>query len=237
MNLKTTVKALLHNFGIDIVRHSVDLHRPFPVLPYLVQERVETSKPFFFVQIGANDGILDDPIRDLIIQHRLPGLLVEPLPDVFETLKKNYAHQPQLIFENTAILRDATAVEIFRVQASAPVPHHWHGIASFKRRNLIAQGVPPKYIETTVVPGVSIEQLLARHEIHDVTLLVIDVEGYDCEVIKSAFGCGLLPEIVHYENCWLSPNIRSDCKKLLDAHGYRFIDIGKDTLAIRAVTD
>lgn len=41
-----------------------------------------------FIQIGANDGITDDPIRKYILNHNWKGVLVEPNASVFESLKK-----------------------------------------------------------------------------------------------------------------------------------------------------
>jgi hypothetical protein len=43
---------------------------------------------FFFVQIGANNGQRFDPIYELVTRHKLAGLAIEPLPDLFEELKK-----------------------------------------------------------------------------------------------------------------------------------------------------
>ena len=45
---------------------------------------------FFFVQIGANDGINHDPLHEYVTKYNLSGLVVEPQPDVFELLRKNY---------------------------------------------------------------------------------------------------------------------------------------------------
>ncbi|MBK6937124.1 MAG: FkbM family methyltransferase [Chitinophagaceae bacterium] len=58
----------------------------------------------FFVQIGANDGKSGDPLYEFIINHNWKGILVEPMPDVFEQLKENFSFASgRLIFENSAI--------------------------------------------------------------------------------------------------------------------------------------
>lgn len=233
MNLKTLLKACFQRIGFDIVRYVPELNRPFPILPLLVQDHLETGKPFYFVQVGANDGILDDPLRDLILQHSLSGLLIEPLPDIFDKLKQNYKDQPLLSFENVAILSHEGNVPIYRVRNDAPVPYLWHGLASFTRDNLLSQGVPPEYIDVCQVEGVSLQSLLTKHGINTVTLLQIDTEGYDFEVIKSTFDAGIFPNIINYEYWWLTPSIRHKCKQMLDMHGYQFLDVGKDTIAIR----
>ena len=60
--------------------------KPFDVLKYVVRETLSRESDFYFVQIGANDGTMADPLSDLIVRHGLKGLLVEPLPDFFQKL-------------------------------------------------------------------------------------------------------------------------------------------------------
>jgi FkbM family methyltransferase len=233
MSLVTFIRSRLRARGYDVVRWTPEFNRPFAVLPLLVREHLAAGRPFFFVQVGANDGVLDDPIRELVIRHALPGLLIEPLPDLFEKLQANYLGQPQLRFENAAVLPADGEVTIHRVRADAPVHAHWHGIASFSRSNLLAQGVPAEYIDAQQVRGAPLGDLLARHGVKDVTLLQVDTEGFDAEVIRSAFDAGLRPQLINYEHCWLTPDVRHATKLKLDREGYAFIEAGKDTLAVK----
>lgn len=235
MDIKSIIKSIFRKSGFDIVRFVPELNRPFSILPLLVRDRIANDDRFFFVQVGANDGVLDDPLRDLVRQYHLPGLLIEPLPDLFDKLKLNYKEESQLLFENVAILNRDEIVPIHRVRSDAAVPHHWHGIASFTRENLLAQGVHSEHIETLPVKGTSLHCLVTKHEINRISLLQIDTEGYDYEVIRSAFDANIFPDIINYEHCWLVPTIRLKCKQMLDRHGYQFVEVGKDTLAIRQV--
>lgn len=202
----------------------------------MVRNLVASNEAFFFVQVGANDGVLDDPLHDLIHRYNLRGLLIEPLPDLFAKLKINYKDEPQLLFENAAIFSHEKNVQIYRVRSDARVPHHWHGIASFNRTNLITQGVPVEHIENVSVRGSPLHSILAKHGIDKISLLQIDTEGYDYDVIKSAFESNIFPDIINYEHCWLDPNTRFICKQMLDKRGYQFIEAGKDTIAIRATS-
>lgn len=233
MSFKDLVRSPLRAAGYDIVRFTPEFHRPFPVLPLLVRERLQRGGDFFVLQVGANDGVLDDPVHDLVVAHRLPGLMIEPLPDLFEKLQANYAGQTQLRFENIAVMPEPGRLTIHRVRRDAPVHAHWHGIASFSRANLVAQGVPEQHIEAQEVPGEPLSAILQRHGVAEVGLLQVDTEGFDFEVIKSAFAAGLKPEMINYEHCWLPPDQRLACKHLLDARGYDFLEVGKDTLALR----
>ena len=42
----------------------------------------------FFVQVGANDGDLLDPLREEIGFRKWSGIMVEPVPYVFERLQR-----------------------------------------------------------------------------------------------------------------------------------------------------
>jgi FkbM family methyltransferase len=234
MSVKSAVKGLVQMTGYDIVQYVPELNRPFSVLPMLVRERVARGEDLFIVQVGANDGIMDDPLRELIHEHHFPGLLIEPLPDLFERLQHNYRAEPQLTFENVAILDHDGTVEIHRVRSDADVPEHWHGIASFNRRNLLSQGVPKAAIERVMVKATTFKGLLAKHGVTRIGLLQVDTEGYDYEVIRAALATGILPDMINYEHCWLVPQTRLACKQMLDRHGYKFLEVGKDTLAVRA---
>ena len=42
------------------------------------------------VQIGSNDGLRFDVLRSFLINYKTRALLVEPIPEQFEKLEKNY---------------------------------------------------------------------------------------------------------------------------------------------------
>ena len=58
-----------------------------PFISKFVNE-VGKKDDFFFIQVGANDGVMCDPIRQFIVKHSWGCILVEPVPDYFELLKK-----------------------------------------------------------------------------------------------------------------------------------------------------
>jgi hypothetical protein len=72
----------------------------------IVERTFEARENVFFVQIGSNDGSRGDPLYAAVRRHgHWRGILVEPVPFVFERLKNNYDNDPRLIFENVAILK------------------------------------------------------------------------------------------------------------------------------------
>lgn len=235
--VKQWLKSGLNRFGWDIIRYVEMPQRPFHVLPYVVAEQLQKDANFFFLQIGANDGVSADPLHESVLQYALPGLLVEPLPDLFERLRANYANQPSVAFECCAIGRSDGEATIYRVRADARLPPWLQLIASFNRDHLLAVGseVPDleRYVESVEVPCLTLPTLLSKHGIQNLTLLQVDTEGFDCEIVRMALEAGLRPPIINYESCHVSRKDRADCKEQLMAAGYGFIDIGGDTLAVR----
>lgn len=73
------------------------------------------SESCTIVQIGSNDGKSGDPVYDLVKSNTSSNvLLVEPVPYVFEQLKKNYGSNPRFKFENAGINEDGSN-QIFSV--------------------------------------------------------------------------------------------------------------------------
>jgi hypothetical protein len=55
----------------------------------LLLTKLSAERPnSFFVQIGANNGLTDDPIRQFVTKYHWHGVLVEPQPQVFQQLFK-----------------------------------------------------------------------------------------------------------------------------------------------------
>jgi hypothetical protein len=79
----------------------------------------------------------------------------------------------------------------------------------------------------------TLSSLLRKHGISDVGLLQIDTEGFDCRIVQSAIRSGLRPAIINYEHNHVRSTEQAACKRLLMEHGYDFVDVGIDTLAVR----
>jgi FkbM family methyltransferase len=227
------VRRAANKVGVDIVPY-----RPCPVenslsiLDFVVAHYLASNDSFSFVQVGANNGVLWDPLHDMILEHHLVGLLVEPLPDAFEQLKQNYAGESQLAFENAAIAEENGTRTLYRIEPDAGVPEYAHGLASFNRSNL---DLFKRFVQEVQVPTLTVTELLRKHNIDQATLLQIDTEGYDYEIIKMFFNEGVFPEIINFEHVHLSSSDNAECRRLLSDKGYIFTDIPpRDTLAIRA---
>ena len=101
---KRLVRRVLKAQGYRIIRRSADDYGPqIPLLSLLIEHCALIEGKGVILQVGANDGIMDDPVREVILALTLPAILVEPLPDKFERLRCNYSNQPNIRFENVAV--------------------------------------------------------------------------------------------------------------------------------------
>ena len=236
-------KQFVRSQGWDIIPHTANNGQPIVLLPLLIEHCVLLEGKGAILQIGANDGHFADPVHQIIKALSLPAILVEPLPDKFEQLRRNYANQPNIRFENVAVSTETRQAKLFRINPAAKHLPDWvHCIASFDKSILLKHkkisGVRGKafdpYIETVYVSVVTFSQLLQKHlDIPRLIALQVDTEGHDFVVVKSAVEAGCLPRIINYEHKHLTYGDQVSCRDLLSSKGYSFWSGVEDTLAYR----
>lgn len=194
----------------------------------------------FAMQIGANDGIMHDQLHLFILAYGWHGLLVEPVKYLYDRLITNYAGAPGLMFENAAIAdRDGTRT-LYRVRPAAHHPAWCEGIGSFNRDHLLAQKaqVPDieEYIVQEEVACILFASLVQKHRILRVDVLVIDVEGYDFEILRQFDFERMKPSLVMYEHINLSPDDKQAAVALLRSHGYEVRSFAMNNVALAPVS-
>lgn len=237
--LKQFIAFFLNRWGYDIHRIRPFKNLEIDLLGLAIKALLHDGNPFFFIQIGANDGRIDDPIYKLISYYRLKGLLVEPVPDFFESLVENYKDNSQLLFENSAIGNENGTRSFFKLKKDNPFPPEARGLAGFDKKILLKHektlpGVS-KFIETISVKTITFQSLIDKYRLTHIDLLQIDTEGYDYEILKMVFSTEIRPHIINFEFIHLTPSDHNESLSLLAKNGYKFIHSKKDTLAIRNI--
>lgn len=211
-----------------------------------------TSKPddFFVIQIGANDGITNDPIHKFIKRDGWKGVLLEPQFKVFsEELSVIYQKNKNIHPLCAAIGAEDGNQRLYKI---AFCDSRWAtGLASFcleKVQVLFENGVVEKNClkEGIIIPAeledrigfdevkvISPKSLIDTYQIEKIDLLQIDAEGYDLEVIKIFDIPNTKPEAIIFENENLELNALTECYAFLRANGYQLAQFGRDTLALR----
>lgn len=200
--------------------------------PALVFQHL-SQEPVFFLQVGAMDGMVDDPIQHFVKAHGWRGILVEPLPDMMARLKANYAGQEGLVFENVAVTEQTETRTLYRVTAEAAaranLPPWVAGMSTF---------VPGKldefqpHVTEQPVSCLPLSALLAKHNPPRIDVLQIDTEGYDYTVLKQFDFARWKPRVVNMEFVNLSAEEKAQAQALLHAQGYLFFEHELDLFAV-----
>ncbi|MBI4120848.1 MAG: FkbM family methyltransferase [Parcubacteria group bacterium] len=195
----------------------------------------EKRPQFFFVQIGANDGVLADPLRYFILKYHWQGVFLEPIPSIFELLQKNYAGAKGLYFENVAIANEVKEEKIYYIENSDRLINWCGAIGSFSKEHVLKHGwaIPniEQFVKEVMVKCITFPQLLEKYHIAALDLVCIDTEGFDFEIIKQIPFDHLKPRAILYEHRNLSKEDQARCKKMLIDQGYVLKHTFSDTLA------
>jgi FkbM family methyltransferase len=210
--------------------------------PKILAEFAATYPQATFVEIGANDGVKQDHLRPFITSSAWTGVLVEPLPWVFERLRHNYQGQEGITFENAAISGEDGRVPFFYVP---PENGDWSDmIGSLSRfeveraiiriHNAFNAPAPDVAIECTEVRCLTFESLCRKHGIERLDLLLIDAEGHDWEIVKGIDFERHRPRLMIFESNHLSAADQRACRAHLEGFGYSMFDEGIDTWCLHS---
>ena len=155
------------------------------IISNLVEKKIINS----LIQIGANDGMSHDHLHNVIKQFRLESLLLEPIKKYFLSLQNNYINYENVKFENSALSINNEIHFLYKVN-----PEYFNkygtlsgGISSFYKEHLLKHGIEEKHIIQEKVNQISFDELLVKYRINSFDLLLIDTEGYDCQIVNDFF--------------------------------------------------
>lgn len=205
------------------------------ISPEYFYNAISKKAPPFFLQVGVMDGKSYDPIYPFVRHYGWTGILVEPLPDMLEKAKANYAGQPGLAFENVAITEQPEQRVIYRIRpenvASANLPHWVLGMSSFVKGKL---DMYKAHVVEESVSCVPLSTVIEKHNPTQIDVLQIDTEGYDYKIFRQ-FDLGkYAPAIINMEFVNLSLEERTALQDTLLAHGYLFMKYDLDLFAIKS---
>lgn len=201
----------------------------------ILRRHYKATDDFFFVQIGANDGVSFDKLYDFVTTHACKGLVVEPLELYFERLKENYKDFPDIVPVKRAVHRTEKTALLHHVDPKkiSQLPAWASGIGSMNPDHHKKSQTPSEHMIAEEVQCVHLMELLAQHHVDHIDLLQIDVEGYDAEVIRMIDFDLIPPHIIKYEHQVLSSADQNELTALLTRQGYRMFTQDFDTIAIR----
>ncbi len=116
------------------------------------------------IYIGAFDGQSNDPIHELVTHHRWTGVLVEPNPKSFASLRQNYGDTAGLVFLNVGVAATSGPRTFHTVRDDLPGAPYWvQQLASFDEAVVMSHvGQVPGLagaVERTTVECVTLDEL------------------------------------------------------------------------------
>jgi len=141
-----------------------------------------------FVQIGTNNG--NDLFRKLVLKHKpAQVILVEPNPQLYSTIQKNYEGIPNVSIVSKAIYYDDNVPVELYIAAKNKVygsraDNGW--VLSDVHFTLVPMNDWGEKSDMVTIntEGIRFDTLCSMHNIKVIDYLQIDTEGFDSEIIK-----------------------------------------------------
>jgi FkbM family methyltransferase len=198
----------------------------------------EAHPEAFFIQIGANDGVQSDPLAPFVRALPWSGIMVEPVPYLFERLRRNYAGSERIALERAAITGSDGRGHFYCLAevedpAREGLPLWYDQIGSFDRSFVLGFRDKIPDVETRLVrievPCLTFESLCRKHEVTSLDLLLIDAEGHDWSIIRSIDLSTRHPRLLIFEHLHLAESDRALCGRFLRNADYELRIAGPDT--------
>jgi FkbM family methyltransferase len=231
---------------LERLRRRLSPGRPELVGPKFLAKFAAEQPAATFVEIGAHDGAFSDQLRSFILSRSWTGVMVEPVPYVFDRLRRNYESIDRVAIENAAI-SEADGVQPFYQLRQAPDPEReglpsWYdAIGSLSKETLLSHRDLIPDIDQRVtqieVPCMTFESLCRKHGLAKIDILMVDTEGHDWKVLQGVDMNAHRPRLLIYEHQHLSDGDRADCRKYLERHGYDTHEEWWDTWCLHSSAD
>ena len=194
------------------------------------------------LQIGAMDGINFDDTRGFLDMYRWKSVLVEPVPAIFNQLKDNFKDRDNYIFEQCAIAEEDGEIKMLTIPPDVIEREGLHpgykgmsaiyplrnGFGSDYQRDI---DVKAQFGVDIMVPTLTLNSLLDKHNLQNVDVFICDAEGYDWNIFKQLDFNRIRPKVIRIEYINLTDEEKELTKNKLIENGYE-IEIGQDIDAI-----
>lgn len=207
------------------------------------------------VQIGANDGLINDPVNSFLMEYRdqTEVLLIEPQQYLIPALSETYKTHPAHVISNSAVGErgilslyaiDERCWPDYHAPNAKAWPLYWaptavtssdreHVLRLF-RRHYTGPVSADQAIVTLNIECFPLIELLERVGFgRPIDVLQVDAEGADDEVLYQSSLEELNPKLVNFESTHLPLDRMTKLCNFLIRLGYDLQSTGRDTLAIR----
>jgi FkbM family methyltransferase len=194
---------------------------------------------FFVLNIGANDGVDNDPIHPFLMMFpHWRGICVEPVHYNFKQLTYNYRNFPAIKLVQAAIgdqkkplyyIDERSGCDMNYVSQCCSFDREYvlNTLASLRKigPGIVSDDAESYLITDNSIPCLSLDQLLQDWNVEQVDFLNIDVEGHDYEVFKGFNFARFKPAIVCVESAGFNDAQSAIFKQTMSDNNYHFLGI------------
>jgi len=221
-----------------------------------VLETIRRLGRFRFLQVGANDGVVNDCVHRVFAQlpcdtSAVRGVCVEPQRAAFQSLERLCRDRPGVLCCNVALADKPGHRLMYNIAESCRrarrfgdfgdrlasfdrdhIVRHWNRMATRAWRRRVGEEA---YVSTESVECVTFAQLCARTGIETFDIIVIDAEGYDAEILRmiDLESCGVQALVLEHKH--LGRADKKYCYRTLKAAGFRLGGSSKDLWGVRTI--
>lgn len=237
--LKMFIQNFLGMFNVKLVKVPTYV---MPQIPFDLFEHVllkvlhETGPSFKFIQVGANDSLMEDKFSLLIRKYKITGCLVEHIPDLYDRLKLNYSDQPQITLSNVIFSTNKSTRKNTRLNLKKMFTDFFYRTVHRVLSSNLSQDTKINYsekIEDVECKVHTLKKLYEDLNYDNLHLLYLKSKIDSDEFIYQALDANLYPVIINYECTEMNSAQNYKLKMRLLDEGYRFIDVGAETLCVR----
>ena len=205
-------------------------HKSFLTIERALNTIFENKKINNLIQIGANDGIRFDTLNHYIKKYKIKSLLVEPILENFEKLKKNYKNCSFVSFDNCAISVNNEITHLYKVSSKyiKNYSNHIPGITSFDKEHLLKHGVKSRHIISENVTSINMKNLISKHNLKSFDLLFVDAEGYDGKIVIDFLTSTLIKPVIILEFIHIKNDVFKNLINNLEQKKYSFFSLGEN---------
>jgi FkbM family methyltransferase len=194
--VKQTIKRLLSRAGYHVEstryapRHLLqpECLRRLQFDDVICRYMFEHGEVCNFIQVGAYDGVSNDPLNRYIARCRWRGVMLEPQPGPAAQLRRLYEDNANIVILEAAVESERMTRTLYTMEGDT-LPKWAGGMASLDREQILKQGYLfpgiERFIRELTGDCVPFGDIIAAHpDAKQLDLLQIDAEGADGRVLS-----------------------------------------------------
>jgi len=220
------------------------------MIPNLISTFLQSNPTATILQIGGNDGIQDDFIKPILSEYNNVTLhTLEPIPQFYKELCNTYKDYKNVHCHNCAITTASGTDFINYIPFNHSMPIWLKGCSSFFTdkniidpywQNICNDTNLTNYLKNNIIKlpvnTLTFNHFVTQQNINKIDILVIDTEGYECEILKQINLSQFTPHIIILEFHNHSDQDKNTITDILKSNNYTYNILPMDIVATKITT-